>query len=240
MAVSVYSVGVALVLSSLVLAVVPAGYLPWQGTWTLQVDGSSSVACPVVQPASGNTGPTVECYLNGTAQLSWEPNTLTAPVGATVIFSVGIVGSLPHDFALDAVVNDSTLRTWTANPKSVSTSELNAYFANHTAVNLPVNSSSSRSVSSPIHLSTSQGVYYFVCLVPYHFQSGMWGTLTLQPTASGGGPGSGNSSSNNDIPYIAIGVVFVAAVGVAIVLTMRRRSPPRSPDPAPSPQMSQR
>ena len=180
---------------------------------------TSAVSCPVVQPASGNAGPTVECYLNGTGALSWDPNALTAPSNATIIFNVGEVGAFSHDFALDAVVNDTTLQSWTANPSSVSNAQLSSYFANHTAVNLAVNSPSQRNVSKPIHLTASQGTYYFVCLVPGHFESGMWGTLKLQSTTTGGG--NATASPNNETLYLIIGAIFVVVIAVAIVLALR-------------------
>lgn len=150
------------------------------GTPALAADISplqSSGACGhVLRQANATSGPEVECFVNATTTLTFEPNQLTVPANATVIFSVGNIGTLIHTFTLDSVANDSVLANWTAAPSAVSGSALSAYFANHTAVNLNITAAGPY-VSAPVTLSKAHGIYYYVCLEPSHFQSGMFGEL---------------------------------------------------------------
>ena len=132
----------------------------------------------ILKPAANGSGPTVECFLNATATWTFEPNTLSVPTNATVVFSVGNIGGVGHTFTLDSVANDTNLVNWTANPSVVSATTLSAYFAKHTAVNLNL-TSAGPFVSPAVSFSNPHGVYYYVCLIPGHFQSGMFGELYL-------------------------------------------------------------
>lgn len=168
--------GVPVLACAIMVPVVLAFFLPL-GFSTPNSPGSSLSPCyHVVHPVANSSGLTVECFLNATSSLTWTPNLLAVSTNASVVFSIGDIGSLPHHFALDEVPNDPVLASWTQNPSSVSASQLDSYFANHSALEMNI-SGPGPYVSSPIHLSAPNALYYFVCLFPGHFQSGMFGFL---------------------------------------------------------------
>lgn len=132
----------------------------------------------VIKAASGSAGPEIECFLNATSTLTFDPNVLNVPANASIVFDVGNVGGLTHTFTLDNVSNDSKVQGWVQAPTAVTAGQLYSYFANRSAVNLTI-SGSADSISKPVTLSSPHGLYYYVCLFPGHFQSGMSGELYM-------------------------------------------------------------
>ena len=188
-----------------------------------------STACDhTLSRARVGNGTTVECFLNGTTSITWIPSALTVPYNSTVVIEAGAVG-LPHNFALDNVPNDPILANWTAHASTVSPSQLDSYFANHTLVGLSVNAGGTNR-SAPTELPSGAGTYYFVCLVPGHFQAGMWGTLTEGNVAPSGSSGAPSLTAS----YLLFGVILAVLVAVAVIFLLTRKRPPHSTSPPPT------
>ncbi len=169
----------------------------------------------ILRAANGTAGPEVECFLNATAGLTFDPNQLVVPANSTIVFHVGDVGGIPHTFTLDNVSNDSTLASWTQAPNTVSPAQLYKYFASHEAVNLTLDGSATGNTSSPVTLPTAHGVYYYVCLVPGHFQSGMYGELVMglpKPIPSVA------PTLNVPVQFGIVALAFVALAAAAIII----------------------
>lgn len=168
----------AIVLPSMLLLAAIVGVVPQ--AFAAGSAASAGGACShTIKAASHGVGPEVECFLNTTGHLTFEPNVLSVPADASIVFYVGNIGGLAHTFTLGNTTNDSTLFGWMAAPTTVQQKDLDAHFsANRTALNLVINTSDTYVESStPITLSTSHGVFGFVCLFPSHFQAGMFGKL---------------------------------------------------------------
>jgi uncharacterized cupredoxin-like copper-binding protein len=186
--------------------------------------GSATVRGSELTPAamSGPSPSTAVEYVNVTATsaLSFAPNQFTVTSGALVRLIVTQAANFPHTFVLSPVANF-------AFPPSDTTAQLDAFFQNHTPlVNLTLGSVvGSRAYAN--FTAPPAGTYEFVCVIPYHFAGGMYGTMTSAMAATGPAP----------IPWtliVGVGVV-IAAVVVGIVVALRRRTPRSPPPTSPSP-----
>lgn len=136
--------------------------------------------------------------------LTFVPNTLSAPTGSTVDFSVTEEGH-GHTFTLDGCSNDSQVVVGVALPTS------DSCLTNGTITNLNLGSTVGAVINSgPITLPSKAGTYWFVCTVPGHFAAGMYGhlydgTTPVPPT-----------SLPTETSVIQLGILAVAAVAVGL------------------------
>ncbi|EQD52883.1 copper-containing oxidoreductase signal peptide protein [mine drainage metagenome] len=184
-----------------------------------RVTPSAATATTAVTAATA--APPVE-FLNvtTTSQFSFVPGTLTVTPGATVHLRVTQAASFAHTFVLSPVANYTI-------PTSTNSSALYAFFQAHPPlVNLSV-AGTPGATNSTIFTAPPVGVYEFVCIIPGHFQAGMYGFLhsTNQPTTSSSG------SSPDYLLYVGIVVVIVVVLGLAVYAVRRRRTSGSGPAP---------
>ncbi|MCL4324790.1 MAG: plastocyanin/azurin family copper-binding protein [Candidatus Thermoplasmatota archaeon] len=142
------------------------------GDVALGINPGGSSAVHVLRAATPTSGPLVEVFVNGTGKITWDPTSLDVPSGASVIFVVGIVGQIPHNFTLDAISNDTNLSI------TMTPSQVDTYFQQHPPlVRIPaLNVSGAPYKTAPVQMP-AHGVFEYICQVPEHFQSGMFGHL---------------------------------------------------------------
>jgi uncharacterized cupredoxin-like copper-binding protein len=109
-------------------------------------------------------------YVNASDSLRFISNELDAssvtafPIGVTVFF--GTLGVLSHTFTLSALPN-----------YNLSSANFTTFFTQHLPlVNIPVPTSAGAYTNGTFVL-TAPGYYEFICTVPGHFASGMYGFL---------------------------------------------------------------
>jgi uncharacterized cupredoxin-like copper-binding protein len=153
-----------------------------------------------------------------TATFSFVPNEITVTPGAHVHLVVTQAANVGHTFVLSSVVNFTI-------PSGDSPDQLYAFFNAHPPlVNLTIPATVGTQVSTNF-TAPSEGTYEFVCIVPGHFQNGMFGFLDSTTT-----PASSSSSSGLPLTDIVLGAV-AAAVLVAVVVVLLVRRHPRAPAP---------
>lgn len=213
------SAGVGLLLLMSLALVLPALGAP--AFLSLPSGGSPVPACDhVLKPAAGGAGPELECDLNATSHFTFDPNQLVVPPGSSVVFRVTDIASFAHTFSLDDIVNDTTMATWVTGPQKVTPNQLYAHLSGHLFTNLSLDPGATN-VSAPVDLPSTEGTYYYVCEVPAHFQSGMYGTLKVA-SASGGTPPSSPPSYTGWI--VGLGILAVAVGVVTLILIHRMRA----------------
>jgi plastocyanin len=156
-----------------------------------------------------------------TSAFSFVPNQITVMPGARVHLVVTQEANFAHSFVLSSVVNFTI-------PNGDSPSQLYAFFNAHPPlVNLSIPGTIGAQVSTNF-TAPPVGSYEFVCTIPTHFQSGMFGFLDSTTN-----PGGGSSSSGFPVSPLVLGAIGGAAVVVVVaVLIVRRRSrgtPPQVP-----------
>ena len=133
--------------------------------------------------ASGGGGggtATTTVTVNLTDVPSFDPSSLSASPGAAIAVHLVNEGSYAHTFSLSSVANFTINRSW-------SPSALDAFFhANGSWANVSLGPGGSAWANFTLAASAS-GTYEFVSLVPYQFQAGMLGFLTVAGSASGNG-----------------------------------------------------
>lgn len=164
-------------------------------------------------------------WVNGTAATVWLPATMYASPGIPIVINAGIQGSLSHTFVLDGVSNDSAVSPGTNLPSSFS------YPAPPTSAQFPISlnlvNAGTTYTSSPVILKA--GVYWYVCTVPGHFASGMWGKLYVgvQPT-----PPASVPQISNVIQYAYLGLAAVIIGGAAFLILMGQMERPVAAAPS--------
>ncbi len=175
-----------------------------------------------VHPLNSSSG-YWEVFLNGTSGLTWDPDVVSIPTQAPVVFVVGVIGYTPHNFTLDSISNDTTLSpNWT--PQQV-----DSYFVKYPPLAriVPEISAGSPQSTPPVQLPT-HAVLTFICEVPGHFQQGMFGHVYIGVPA----PSSPASTFGlNKLQLDALGISTAGVLIVAVIFVARSHKPPRvSPD----------
>jgi uncharacterized cupredoxin-like copper-binding protein len=141
----------------------------------------------------------------GTALL-FTPNSFEVTPGENVTVTVTQLDDLQHTFTLLSAANFTFNQT-------DSSGAISAFLAKHPPlVNLNISGTTGATVSATFR-APPLGVYEYLCLVPGHFQSGMWGLM-------GSGVAVGPPSSTTSVPwalYVITGVIVILVI-VAIVL----------------------
>ena len=110
---------------------------------------------------------------------SFQPDAIAVPSGSNVTFHLMNVGRLSHSFTLARQPNVTLDPAW-------SPSQLDAYFAgNGSLANQTLAGGSNASVAVDFAGAASVGRFEFVSVVPYQFQAGMLGFVTVTPSAGG-------------------------------------------------------
>lgn len=155
------------------------------------------------------------------------PPKVTVTAGDTVDLVVTQGDVLPHTFTLSSVANYTI-------PSDTTTAGLYAFFNAHPpldGVNLSLPGTPGAQAFANF-TAPAVGTYEFVCLIPGHFQEGMFGFLYSSNQTS---PSSGPSSTALLLTPLELGAIGGAAVViVAAVLIARRRSGGKRPQ-APGP-----
>jgi plastocyanin len=126
-------------------------------------------------PETANTSATV----NMTDAPAFTPRSVTASSGGTLSVHLVNQGNYNHSFTLSKVPNFVLSSSW-------SPAQLNSFFAkNGSLANVSVAPRSSAWANVTFNTSTGGDSFEFASVVPYQFQSGMWGFVNI--TSSGPG-----------------------------------------------------
>ena len=126
------------------------------------------------------SGP-VNVSVNATDAPAFDPSTIIGTAGSTLSLTVHNTGTYLHTFTISAVANFTL-------PATLTPSELSAFFtANGSLVNLSVPAGATAFATLSLPAKDAGASSEIVSLVPYQFQSGMFGTLKVGYGASAGG-----------------------------------------------------
>jgi uncharacterized cupredoxin-like copper-binding protein len=188
------------------------------GVVLLGIFAGGTTAHPGMNAVPDATSDNENVSVMTTSTLSFVPNEITVTTGAHVHLVLTQEANFAHTFVLSSVVNFTI-------PSGDTPDQLYAFFNAHPPlVNLTLPATVGAQVSTNF-TAPAEGTYEFVCIVPGHFQAGMFGFLDSTTT-----PASSSSSSGLPLTDIVLGVV-AAAVLVAVVVVLLVRRHPRAPAP---------
>lgn len=143
------------------------------------------------------------------AQFAFAASTDEVNPGDLVHVVVLQTGDVEHTFTLSSVPDFSF------NPATNTTTDLNSFFHDHLPfVNITIPAGAGGTFYANFTAPSSVAKYEYVCLIPGHFQAGMYGFLGVGEPGGGGG----GTSPGPGAPVFIITGVIVALVVVAIVL----------------------
>lgn len=174
-------------------------------------------------PEAGATPGVGAEYLNvsATASYSFVPSQLSVVPGESVHLRVTQEATFDHTFTLSSVAGYVF-------PSTATPADVYAFFAVHPPlVNLSLGAVAGVSFFANF-TAPAAGSYEFLCEIPGHFQSGMYGTLTSVAPGAASSP-AGLSTTTLLLVGAAVAAVVVV---VAVVLVVRRRRPSPPPGPA--------
>ena len=138
--------------------------------------------------ASHPADPTVR--VNMTDAPAFLPRSVSVSAGASVTFLLTNLGNYNHSFTLLRQANVTLSPSW-------SPSQLDTYFAqNGSLANRTLTAGENASVEVNFTGRTSVGNFEFVSIVPYQFQSGMYGSVTVSPLPGGNATTSENTTDS--------------------------------------------
>lgn len=144
----------------------------------------------------------------------YDPANLSLTAGDTVDFTLYNLGQYPHTFTLAAVGNFTI-------PTSYSPTQLNAWFAkNGSLVNVNVAPGSNATANVSLPVSDSGAALEFVSLVPYQFQSGMYGTARITSGVSAGAYGLTIQTASNALAFVPDMLVVQNATSFPITVSV--------------------
>lgn len=154
-------------------------------------------------------------WVNVTTGFSFDPNQLTVSPGALVELVVVQEATVSHTFVLSSLANVTI-------PANDTPAELFAFFNAHPPlVNLSIPATLGARVYANF-TAPAAGTYEFVCEIPGHFQSGMYGMLV----STNSSPSSGSPSPFTTTVWVVIAVVVVVVgLGAGLAIARRRRPP---------------
>ncbi len=179
-------------------------------------------ATPSASPRPASAPPVEYLNVSATSQFQFVPANPTVTAGDSIHFTLVQDASFPHTFVLSPVANYTI-------PTSTNSTDLSAYFRAHTPlVNLSV-AGTPGATNSTVFLAPPIGVYEFVCVIPGHFQAGMYGFLHSTNGTATTPPPSG--SAPDYLLYAGIGAAIVIVIALAVVAGRRARRPGAGPPP---------
>lgn len=150
---------------------------------TFRVGPSVGVAHVVPSPTNN-----VNVTVNMTDAPAFVPAKIASSAGSTVTFHLANVGNFNHSFTLARQANVTLSPGW-------SPGQLESYFArNGSLANTTLTGGQSANVSVSFTGPYSAGQFEFVSVVPYQFQAGMYGFVTVSPTPGGNATTSDNTT----------------------------------------------
>jgi uncharacterized cupredoxin-like copper-binding protein len=128
------------------------------------------------QPAAA---PPLSVAVTLTDAPAFVPANVTANASQTVVFVLRNSGTQPHTFTLARTPNAPLNRSWTP-------AQLDAFFAkNGSLANVSLAPGQSANATVAIPATAAGQTFAFVSLVPYQFQAGMHGNLTVVSAPTG-------------------------------------------------------
>jgi len=185
----------------------------------------SAVGFPAVHSTASDS---LEVSTSG--EYGYTPSTFEqVPTGANITVSFTSHSVLPHSFTISS-------REGYVIPTGDTADQLDQFFATYPAIFSIYENTSGGVATGSFRSPDAPGWYEFVCLVPGHFQMGMYGfiafgedlpsNLTTSPSLGVGG------AHLSTVDALAVGGVVIA-VAVAFVLWQRHRSqPPARTEPS--------
>jgi uncharacterized cupredoxin-like copper-binding protein len=167
----------------------PPGPLRRAAPWALAALVLLSIGLPTAgavrlvhfAPAIGYAAPAANqtITVNLTDAPAFAPQFPVVPEGTNVTFHLVNVGNYTHSFTLAAVPSFTLDPTW-------SPQTLDAWFAaNGSLANVSVAAGAQGWANVTFNDSTALDFFEFVSIVPYQFQSGMWGQVNVSSTGPG-------------------------------------------------------
>ena len=139
---------------------------------------ANAPAAPEVGLATASTG-TENVTVNLTDQPSFSPQFVTVPAGTNVSLHLVNTGAFDHTFTLAKTPNVRL-------PATLTPAQVYSFFAtNGTLANVSLGPGGQGWANLTFNASEGFDSFEFVSVVPYQFQSGMWGLLNLSSTAPG-------------------------------------------------------
>ncbi len=152
---------------------------------TFRVGPSVGVAQVVPSPRND---PVVD--VNMTDGPAFVPAAIATSAGATLTFQLSNLGTYNHSFTMARQPNVTLNPGW-------SPSQLDAYFAvNGSLANTTLAGGQNASVAVTFTGADSVGRFEFVSIVPYQFQAGMYGFVTVSPSPGGNATTSDNTTDS--------------------------------------------
>ncbi len=186
------------------------------GTMALVLAGSASA---LESPRAPEVGGASVVRVSATGSFTFVPSDLSVIAGAPVELEVTQEANFNHTFTLSSVAGYTFAGTSTP-------AQIFAFFAAHPPlVNLSLGDLPGRTFYANF-TAPPAGAYEFLCEIPGHFQSGMFGTLTSSTGAT-------SPSAMSTPVYLYAAVALAAIVVVAALLLLWRRRPSRSAPPNP-------
>jgi uncharacterized cupredoxin-like copper-binding protein len=134
--------------------------------------------------------------VNLTDQPSFSPSTLTTPAGSNLSVHLRNVGNLTHTFTVLAQPNVRLNASW-------SPTQLDQYLrANGTIANVSVAAGAEAWANLSFNESTGFDTFEFLSVVPYQFQAGMSGEISVTSTAPGLALSENTTVSGSQYLYI--------------------------------------
>lgn len=150
-----------------------AAVLPGRGDRGYETTHPVGLAPAAAAPSNGSA------TVNLTDAPAFSPGNLSVPPASSLSLTLVNVGDYPHTFTLARQPGVILNTSW-------SPSELTAYFhANGSIANVSVNPHTATTVNLTFNASTSGSKFEFVSLVPYQFQAGMRGFLSVASVPHG-------------------------------------------------------
>lgn len=189
----------------------------------LAVTGLAGAAPVHPSAAAAATGTTVFLNVSATPTFSFVPNQLSVAPGDSVHLKVTQEASFDHTFTLLAEAGFTF-------PSSATPGDIFTHLQAHPPLlNLSLGAVAGAATFANF-TAPAAGTYQFLCVIPSHFQGGMFGTFTSSASSPSGPAPMGLSATTL---YLIIGVVVVVVV-VAVVAAVMMRRRPAAPRPPPS------
>lgn len=181
--------------------------------------GLPSVAAFSLVPTAPEVGvarplSTVEnVTLNLTDRPAFAPQFVSAPAGSNVSIHLVNMGQYTHTFTLAAT---SGARI----PSTASPSQVYAFFAkNGTLANVSLSGGSQGWANLSFPVSDGFDTFEFASVVPYQFQSGMWGLLNITSQVAGLELSENTTDSLSFVPNVLSATPAHYPIVVAVLIT---------------------
>jgi uncharacterized cupredoxin-like copper-binding protein len=144
---------------------------------------------------NGTSNSTVNVTMNVTDAPAFQPSAINVTVNQTVSLTIVNRGNYSHTFTLSS--NGSYVL-----PTNITPENLSLYFQQHPPiVNVTLNASQTVHANFTMNGSTAGGRFEYVSVVPYQFQAGMYGFVSVAQLAKGP-PMTFYTNATNDLHFV--------------------------------------